>query len=65
MMEHNLNKVIDIADTWYIYLASGDISRAFDYGKKLPYIAFRRFDEKFRIMEYERARRLLWAMKSR
>ena len=62
LIEQNLNKSVDIADTWYVYIASGNPIRALEFAKPLKYIAYERFDDKFRLIEVERLRRLLWAV---
>ena len=54
-------KGLDNPDCWYVSFASGEINRAFDHFPPLEWIAYRRMDEMFRIIGYERMRRLLWA----
>ena len=52
---------LDIDDSWYIYIASGNLSKAFDIIPKKEWIVFERFDGKIRSYNFERMRRLLWA----
>jgi len=54
-------KELDNADCWYVYIASGDIKRAFSVIRPLKYVAYRRMDERFRILDFKRMRRLAWA----
>jgi hypothetical protein len=56
-------KSVDKADTWYVYIAAGNLKRGFQYLQPLPFIAFRRMDEKFRIYEFEKLRRKIWQIR--
>lgn len=58
LLGHNSNKSIDIADTWFIYIAIGNLKRIFDTAQKLKYVAYERNDGKFRVIETERFARL-------
>jgi hypothetical protein len=49
---------LDRKDTWFIFIASGDLTEAFNVIPKKDYIAFERFDGKVRIYEFERFRRI-------
>lgn len=49
---------LDKKDTWFIFIASGDLTKAFGIIPKMEYIAFERFDGKMRIYDFERMRRL-------
>lgn len=60
-----LEKSVDISDTWYVYIASGSIKKAFLYIEPKKFIAFSRFDNKVRLIGFERLRRLLWAMRAK
>lgn len=48
---------LDKCDTWFIFIASGDLEKAFDVIPKKDYIAFERFDNKLRVYDFERLRR--------
>lgn len=54
-------KVLDVSDTWYIYLAVGDMEKAFSAFEKKDFIAFERFDGTNRLYPFDKVRRLLWA----
>ena len=53
---------LDEHDTWFIYVASGNLKKAFSKIPKLKYIAFERFDDRIRVYDFERLRRLVWAV---
>ena len=56
---------LDIADTWYVYIATGNIKRVFEIAKPLKYVSFERFDKTLRLIEFKKVRRiLLWADKT-
>lgn len=59
-IEIQSKKELDKADTWYVYVASGDLNRAFEVIRPLKYVAFRRMDSRFRLFDFERMRRLIW-----
>lgn len=59
-IEIESKKELDKADCWYVYIASGNLKLAFSVIRKLKYVAYRRMDDKFRIIEFERLRRLMW-----
>ena len=65
LIENKDKKNIDKPDTWYVYVATGDVKRVFEHVKPLKFVAFRRFDEKFRIIKFEKIRSLLWATLTR
>jgi hypothetical protein len=52
---------LDRNDTWYVYIASGCLKKAFDKIPRLEYVAFERFDSKLRVYDFDRLRRLIWA----
>jgi YHS domain-containing protein len=52
---------LDRNDTWYVYIASGNLKKAFDKIPELKYLAFERFDSRTRIYSFDRFRRLMWA----
>lgn len=56
-------KGVDKTDTWYIYIASGSLKRAFGHIRPLKYICYERFDGVIRFIEFEKMRRLLWGQK--
>ena len=58
--EIKYQKGVDNTDTWYVYIASGNLKRAFEKIVPLKYVAYRRMDEKFRLIEFDRMRRLIW-----
>lgn len=58
LLQQNLNNNLDKADTWVVCIAAGNAIKAFDLGQPLQYIAWQRFDKRFRIMEFDRFRRL-------
>ena len=60
LIDNKYKKDVDITDTWYVYVASGNLKRAFQVIKPLEFIAYRRMDDKFRLLNFERARRLVW-----
>jgi len=62
LIETQSKKGLDKADTWYVYIAVGNLKTAFSCGEKLEYIAYERFDGKIRIFDAERFRRLIWAV---
>jgi len=57
LLRQNVNKGVDKPDTWFIYIASGDLNKAFCLGNSYKYIAYERFDGKIRLIELERLRR--------
>ena len=59
LVNNDFKKDVDKPDTWYVYVASGNLKRAFQVIKPLEFICYRRFDEKFRLIRFERFRRLL------
>ena len=52
---------VDFADTWYIYIAVGDMKKAFEAFSPKKFIAFERFDGKQRLHSFDKIRRLIWA----
>jgi hypothetical protein len=50
---------LDIEDTWFIFIASGELSKAFDVIPKKEYISFERFDGNLRVYKFDRLRRLI------
>ena len=63
LIKKNYKNVLDIADTWYVYIAIGNTKRAFELIKPKKFLAYRRFDNRFRLLNFERFRRLTWATK--
>lgn len=61
LIEIEYKKELDKPDTWYVYIASGNLKKAFAHIKPKQYLAFRRFDDRFRIYDFEKFRRLVWA----
>lgn len=53
-------KGIDKADTWYVYVASGNLKRAFEMIKPVEFVAYERFDGECRLLNFERMRRLFY-----
>ena len=53
------NLSIDKADTWYVFIASGNLNKAFDLIRPMEFVAFRRMDKRFRIYDFDRFRRVL------
>jgi hypothetical protein len=53
-------KEVDKADTWYVYIASGNLKKAFEVIRPLKYVYYERFDDKPRLFQFERMRRLVW-----
>lgn len=53
-------KALDKADTWYVYIASGNIKKAFEVIRPLEYVYYERFDNKPRLFKFERMRRLYY-----
>ena len=47
---------LDKNDTWFVYIASGCLKKAFEKIPRLEYVAFERFDSKLRIYKFERLR---------
>jgi hypothetical protein len=58
-IETKSKKGLDIADTWFIYIAVGNVAKAYKVFDSKPYIAFERFDGNIRLLEFERVRRLI------
>ena len=56
-IEIKYKKGIDKPDTWLVCIASGNLKRAFGVAQPLEFIAYERFDKKYRLIEYERMRR--------
>lgn len=50
---------LKVADTWFVYIAAGDVKKLFDMEKDMKYVAFERNDGRARLIESERLRRLL------
>lgn len=59
-IETKSKKVLDKPDTWYVYVAAGSIKKPFLIAEPMEYIAFRRMDDRFRLFNFERFRRLVW-----
>ena len=59
-IETKYKKGVDNPDTWYVYIASGNLNKAFNVVRPLKYIAYRRMDKRFRLLDLERVRRLIW-----
>jgi hypothetical protein len=57
LLRRNSNKVVDKPDAWFIYIASGNLNKAFSLGKSYKYIVYERFDGRMRLVELERMRR--------
>lgn len=49
---------LDKCDAWFIFIASGDLKKAFDVIPQKKHIAFERFDGKVRTYEFDRFRRI-------
>lgn len=58
-IETKSKKGLDLADTWYVYIAAGNLKTAFEVGQKLKYVAFKRMDDRIRVYDYDRIRRLI------
>ena len=56
----NKYKKLDKPDTWYVYIVAGSLKKAFSVIEPMEYVAFRRFDKRFRLVSFERMRRLAW-----
>lgn len=54
VIETEYKKGVDNPDTWYVYIASGNIKELISVAEPLKYIAYTRFDGKFRIIELEK-----------
>lgn len=61
-VETQSQKGLDKSDAWYVYMASGNLKKAFGHIKPKQWLVFERFDGKFRIYDWERFRRLVWAV---
>jgi hypothetical protein len=56
------NNSVDIPGAWFVYVASGDIARAFNAGIEWrDYLVWDRFDGNVRVVRTERVRRIAWA----
>lgn len=53
--------VLDKPDCWYVYIAAGNLEKAFRVIEPKEFLAFERFDGRVRVYEFERFRRKLWA----
>ena len=58
LIKNDFKKDVDKADTWYVYVASGNLKRAFEVIKPLEFISYERFDGKHRLIRFEKFRRL-------
>ena len=56
--ERKANLELDKCDTWFVYMATGNMSKAFDVIPPLEFVAFERFDCKYRLYNFKRMRRL-------
>ena len=57
LIETQSKKELDKADTWYVYIASGNLKKAFEVIRPLKYVAYRRMDDKFRVIEFDKMQR--------
>ena len=60
LINNECKKDVDKADTWYVYVASGNLKRAFEVIKPLEFICYERFDGKFRLIRFDKFRRVLY-----
>jgi hypothetical protein len=63
IIEIKYKKELDKTDTWFIFIASGDLKKAYNMIPKKKYVAFERFDGKLRVFDFEKLRRSIWAVK--
>jgi hypothetical protein len=57
LIETQSKKELDKADTWYVYIASGNLKKAFEVIRPLKYVAYRRMDDRFRVIEFDKMQR--------
>jgi hypothetical protein len=57
LIKDKLHKCLDKADTWYVYIAAGNIKRVLEVAKPMKFLAYERFDKRIRIFDYEKYRR--------
>ena len=57
-IEIKSKKVLDKADTIFVYAMAGNMKKAFDFVEPKKFIAYERFDGNFRLHSFERMRRL-------
>jgi hypothetical protein len=56
-IETESKKGLDKVVGWYVYVASGNLKRAFSVIPPLDFIAYRRMDKRFRVVSFERMAR--------
>lgn len=49
---------LDKPDTWFVYLLAGNPRSVFDLVEPLEFICFERFDKRFRLIRFDRIRKL-------
>ena len=57
ILSQDYENQLDKPDTFFICIAAGKLCNAFDMIKRVEFVSFERFDEKIRIMEYEKFKR--------
>lgn len=64
LIEIESKKALDKPDTWFIYIAVGNMKKAYSMFERKEFICFERFDKKYRLYDFDKVRRLLWAQKN-
>jgi hypothetical protein len=50
---------LDKCDTWFVYIASGNLNKLFGVIPKKKYVAYERFDGKIRVFDFDKLRGLV------
>ena len=61
LIETKSKKVLDKPDTYFVCICTGNMKKAIDFVEPKNFIAFERFDGDFRLYDFDRFRRLIWA----
>ena len=56
-IETEYKKGVHNPDTWYVYIAAGNLKELMSLAEPMKYICYERFDKKIRLIEWRR----LWA----
>lgn len=65
LIEIQSKKALDKPDTWFIYIAIGNMKKAFSMFERKEYICFERFDKKYRLYSFDKVRHLIWEHQTR
>lgn len=61
-IETQSKKELDKPDAWLVCMAVGNLKKAFSVIDPLPKLAFERYDGRIRVYDFEKFRRVVWAV---